>query len=58
MVREIQDLFYLSFRSEPSGKIWMEPEELVARRISGSADGPNDKEKIVDEYVPLRKLYD
>jgi hypothetical protein len=37
----------------------MEPELLRATRISGSCvDGPNDKENIVDGYVPLRKLYD
>lgn len=58
--RRIKDLgVYLSLRSNPREKIWTEPEELVARRISGrSDDGPNDREKIIDAYVPLRKLYD
>lgn len=39
--------------------ICKEPDELVAVRISGiSKDGANAREYIVDEYVPLLKLYD
>jgi len=50
---------HLWFMARPSEKTWMEPELLRATRISGSCvDGPNDKENIVDGYVPLRKLYD
>ena len=50
---------HLWFVSNPRGKMWTEPEELVAARISGSCnDGANDNENMVDGYVPLRKLYD
>jgi hypothetical protein len=45
--------------ANPRVKRWIEPEELVAARISGSCfDGPNDRENIVAGYEPLRKLYD
>ena len=44
-------------RANPREKAWAEPEELMATRMSGSSvDGENDKENIVDGYVPLRKL--
>lgn len=50
---------HLWFGGEPKEKTWTEPEELVARRISGSSvAGANDKEKIFEEYDPLLKLYD
>lgn len=54
-----QCIHHLWLVANPREKAWTDPEELGATSISGSCtDGPNDKENIVDEYVPLRKLYD
>jgi hypothetical protein len=50
---------HLPFMTVSTRNICKEPDELVAIRISGiSKDGANAREYIVDEYVPLLKLYD
>lgn len=41
---------YFGFIVDSSRKTWIDPDELVATRISGSSldDDPNDKERIFE----------